>query len=195
MDLSLTTHCKVRHGPVLYDCTVVFDDAPESRVREYQDMGVGVTWGGGAVSNDTFTAAEREAAEFMCGHHNPSVDAWSWDDDSSDGGFCTAPTDAPTGSVAYLAGSNESMMNGNDFSGSIGGGVAASSPTVFGGEPFRAGKVSGGEDTGAGRPGVGSAFTAIVTLGSQDQGLAPGQFAVFYQGDICMGSAVILEAF
>lgn len=190
MDLSLTTHCKVRHGPVLYKCTVVFDGAPESPIREYKD------WGAGAESSDTFTAAEREAAEFMCGHHNPSVDAWSWDDDSSDGGFCTpSPVDVPTGTTAYLTGSDESAMNGNDFSGSIGGGVAVSRPTVFGSEPIRAGKVSVGEYAGADRPGVGSALTAIVTLGSQDQGLAPGQFAVFYQGDICMGSAVILEAF
>jgi tRNA-5-taurinomethyluridine 2-sulfurtransferase len=35
---------------------------------------------------------------------------------------------------------------------------------------------------------------AVVTLPANDQGLAPGQFAVFYQGDVCLGSGVILEA-
>lgn len=33
-----------------------------------------------------------------------------------------------------------------------------------------------------------------VTLASSDQGLAPGQYAVFYQKGVCMGAAVILEA-
>ena len=30
-----------------------------------------------------------------------------------------------------------------------------------------------------------------VTLDGNDQGLAAGQFAVFYQGGVCLGSAVI----
>lgn len=32
---------------------------------------------------------------------------------------------------------------------------------------------------------------ATVTLNAQDQGIAPGQFAVFYDGDLCLGSATI----
>ncbi len=32
---------------------------------------------------------------------------------------------------------------------------------------------------------------AIVKLDGQDQGLAPGQFAIFYDGDICLGCGVI----
>ena len=34
---------------------------------------------------------------------------------------------------------------------------------------------------------------AIITLAENDQGIAPGQFAVFYDGDHCLGSAVIIE--
>eukprot|EP00850_Spirogloea_muscicola_P015895 SM000125S26100 [mRNA] locus=s125:291752:295371:+ [translate_table: standard] len=34
---------------------------------------------------------------------------------------------------------------------------------------------------------------AVVTLAEDDQGLAPGQFAAFYDGEICLGSGVILE--
>lgn len=34
---------------------------------------------------------------------------------------------------------------------------------------------------------------AIVTLSGRDQGIAPGQYAVFYDGDVCVGSAVITQ--
>jgi tRNA U34 2-thiouridine synthase MnmA/TrmU len=33
----------------------------------------------------------------------------------------------------------------------------------------------------------------IVTLSGRDQGIAPGQYAVFYDGDVCVGSAVITQ--
>ena len=33
---------------------------------------------------------------------------------------------------------------------------------------------------------------AIVTICGQDQGIAAGQYAVFYDGDVCLGSGIIL---
>lgn len=33
----------------------------------------------------------------------------------------------------------------------------------------------------------------LVEMKEEDQGIAPGQFAVFYQGDICLGGSVIIE--
>jgi tRNA (5-methylaminomethyl-2-thiouridylate)-methyltransferase len=38
-----------------------------------------------------------------------------------------------------------------------------------------------------------NARSAKVTLSGRDQGIAPGQYAVFYDGDICVGSGVICE--
>ena len=35
--------------------------------------------------------------------------------------------------------------------------------------------------------------SAHVTLAERDKGLAPGQFAAFYDGEVCLGSGVITE--
>ena len=34
---------------------------------------------------------------------------------------------------------------------------------------------------------------AEVQLGARDKGLAPGQFAAFYDGEVCLGSGVITD--
>ena len=39
----------------------------------------------------------------------------------------------------------------------------------------------------------GSTNTALVELSEDDQGIAAGQYAAFYKGDVCLGSAVISE--
>ena len=35
--------------------------------------------------------------------------------------------------------------------------------------------------------------TVEVEMGESDRGVAPGQFAVFYSGDVCLGAGKILE--
>ena len=34
----------------------------------------------------------------------------------------------------------------------------------------------------------------LVTISERDQGIAPGQFAVFYDGLVCVGSGMIIKA-
>jgi hypothetical protein len=50
------------------------------------------------------------------------------------------------------------------------------------------------EDEEEGEPGGGSGGgTGTVVIDASDQGLAAGQFAVFYRGEECLGCGVILE--
>ena len=201
MDLHLTTRCKIRHGPVLYDCAVVFDAANERPVSEGTNSSVGARWGPGYDSAELYTAAEWDAAENLCGNHRPSVDACSWDDDSSDGGtFTTSYIDAFAGmSAASTAGDGGSTCSGGSPStGSIEGDAAITEPgddnDLVRDVRLPVGRLAGTPDAGTEKTGTTPGLTAVVTLSCQDQGLAPGQFAVFYQGELCIGSAVILEA-
>lgn len=40
---------------------------------------------------------------------------------------------------------------------------------------------------------TGETSVALVELSEDDQGIAAGQYAAFYKGDVCLGSAVISE--
>jgi tRNA-specific 2-thiouridylase len=51
----------------------------------------------------------------------------------------------------------------------------------------------GPELTGCDIEWIASARTIRVTLDEPDRGVAPGQFAVFYDGEVCLGSGKILE--
>lgn len=76
-------------------------------------------------------------------------------------------------------GGNGSGSSGGEAGSAEGAGAAATSTAAHG---------SGGD---GGDGGGAAAVEATVLLDGNDQGLAAGQYAVFYQGGACLGSAVI----
>lgn len=222
MDSSLTTRCKVRHGPDIYDCAVSFDGEQRPPCASSPSVlnvgsalgnaaGLGLREGsqgissteqlpssessinspnavpgsgnvagvGSGDSEGLGLGAQGDTSSWDAGVSfsdciSPSMDACSWDDDSSDGGSFSGA--GVSGERTPWGASDPGALNPD------------ADPNIAGGVGTAVAWASAQQEAGAGL-----GLTATVYLPCQDQGLAAGQFAVFYQGDTCMGSAVILD--
>ena len=161
---------KVRHGPVLYDCTISIEERRSSAA----DGGDGSEDSSGELSHGS--GLERNRSDLSTGHddrqrsnvvrwHTPSV-AEAQRSGTDNGGTQLVQHSGDTDDTAA------SLVN--------------NAP-----EWFTASSILDGQRTAVHPSERG---TAVVKLACQDQGLAPGQFAVFYQQGVCVGSGVITEA-
>jgi len=158
---------KVRHGPVLYDCSISQDDchsASNSSLSSSSDS----SWG--SSSESVGSASGRPAGE---AEQRANIVRWH----SQSRSAAVDPADEAVGSSRVEPG----YPNGPCAE--VGISVAA--------QPLQSLAASAGQRTEL-RPQPCS--TAVVKLACQDQGLAPGQLAVFYQNGVCVGSGIIAEA-
>lgn len=139
-------HCKVRHGPESYRCSVRFEDGGAG------GSGSGVGSAGyscgvagkrsstcsGSGAADLLAVAGAAAGDTQRSHEVPTVDTH--------------------GATTGRSGGHDPIPAVRNSASSVAGAVSA-----------------------------------VVVLDSQDQGVAPGQYAVFFDGDVCLGSAVIQE--
>ena len=167
-DTAQPLQVKVRHGPVLYDCTISFGKQQPSA----------------SASADT---GKRRSSESVC----PS------DSDSSSHDISARRNSWQSSNVVrwQSPATAEALRHGADDARTfeVASAVGMDGITRAMSVPERAAvQLKALEQrTEAHRC---EPATAVVKLARQDQGLAPGQLAVFYQQGVCVGSGVILES-
>jgi tRNA methyl transferase len=169
--------CKVRHGPEVYTCRVLFDASSNGGSSTSgaggsngsDSRGSGQHGKGRTVSSSEYSGSHSSladsAAEILQAGAYTATQLQDMHGAESTCGAGTINCAMPTGSQVPHAAQSQLSSNGS----------------------------VGGTDGGWQQP-CGSAAAAVVWLDAQDQGVAPGQYAVFYDGDVCLGSAVIQEA-
>ena len=162
---------KVRHGPVLYDCSVSFEDTRGASANCSSNKS-GMSGCGGSDSISSELAGPSAASLHDCAQLANIV---SWQSTYGDGAL--GPVDGSESSSREESGCLDSSH--------------AESASFRPVEPLYEHAADAGRRT---QPESDTYTTAVVKLTCQDQGLAPGQFAVFYQHGICVGSGVIIEA-
>lgn len=172
--------CKVRHGPEVYTCRVLFDASSDNGSSTSSADGSNGSNGsdssgssrhgkGRTVSSSDYSGSHSSladsAAEILQAGAHTATQLQDMHGAESTCGAGTINRAMPTGSQVPHAAQSQLSSNGS----------------------------VGGTD-GGWQQACGSDATAVVWLDVQDQGVAPGQYAVFYDGDVCLGSAVIQEA-
>ena len=158
---------KIRHGPVLYDCTISLED---SQSASYSSLGSNNSSSWGRCSEPAGSALDRPSRE---AEQRANIVMWHAQSSSA----AVDPVDK----------ADSSRQAGPGYP----SGSCAETGIGAAAQPLQMVAVSAEQRTEM-RPQPCS--TAVVKLACQDQGLAPGQFAVFYQRGVCVGSGVIAEA-
>ena len=154
---------KVRHGPVLYDCSIRLEESRSERHGGPNSSGSG--WGSGedhASSGSNHSLHESEQRANIVWWHSQ-------------------PSSVSSATPNRLSGCNSSQPGCADSGGNVAASVTTQHVRRHAAEP----RIDLGPQPSC---------TAVVRLACQDQGLAPGQLAVFYQRGICVGSGIIAEA-
>ena len=157
---------KVRHGPVLYDCSISFEDArqpvADSSSTPVGDCSCSDTDGSDPLRSVSYPVDDSGQLANIVSWHAPDISGPREPLSS-----CASSSRGDTGHAESSYGEHAPNMTAQPLHMHAGHRMQLE-PRIY--------------------------STAIVQLGCQDQGLAPGQFAVFYQCGICVGSGVILEA-
>ncbi len=156
---------KVRHGPVLYDCSISLEDSRSASHDSVSSSSGSSSGNAFAGSGSGRSSGESEQRANIVRWHSQSSSTAADPVDETESSSRVGPG-YPSGSYAEA-------------------GVSAIA------QPLRLLAASAEQRTKL-RPQPCS--TAVVKLACQDQGLAPGQVAVFYQIGVCVGSGIIAEA-